>query len=188
MEISQPTFLTAYTDGTLQLPCKPYQYKIMKVKWFHNDEEITIDTLKSDEGTLKDGSRKKISILPDGYLEISKIERLVSNLFSEKMFIFRNSNFCFLGINFETHQRSDAGVYRCEVSYGEGDATLREVRRTNVKVRSGITELSTPKFNPPPPRKISSLIGGSVMIPCHAGDRSPDTSVTEIRWEKDNKR
>ena len=85
-------------------------------------------------------------------------------------------------------KRSDAGIYRCEVSYGEGDATLREVRRTNVKVRSGITELSTPKFNPPPPRKISSLIGGSVMIPCHAGDRSPDTSVTEIRWEKDNKR
>ena len=94
----------------------------------------------------------------------------------------------FVGINFETHQRSDAGIYRCEVSYGEGDATLREVRRTNVKVRSGITELSTPKFTPPPPRKISSLIGGSVMIPCHAGDRSPDTSVTEIRWEKDNKR
>ena len=82
MEISPPTFLTAYTDGTLQLPCKPYQYKIMKVKWFHDEEEITIDgsTLKSDEGTLKDGSRKKISILPDGYLEISKIERLVSKL------------------------------------------------------------------------------------------------------------
>ena len=98
MEISPPTFLTAYSDGTLKLPCEAYQYKIMKVKWFHNDEEITNDgdTLKSDEGTLKDGSRKKISILPDGYLEISKIERLVSNLFSEKMFIFRNSNFCFL--------------------------------------------------------------------------------------------
>lgn len=185
MEISPPTFLTAYTDGTLQLPCKPYQYKIMKVKWFHNDEEITIDTLKSDEGTLKDGSRKKISILPDGYLEISKIERWVSNLFHEK---FNFEKFYFFGIYFETHQRSDAGVYRCEVSYGEGDATLREVRRTNVKVRSGITELSTPKFNPPPPRKISSLIGGSVMIPCHAGDRSPDTSVTEIRWEKNNKK
>ena len=91
MEISPPTFLTAYTDGTLQLPCKPYQYKIMKVKWFHNDEEITNDgdTLKSDEGTLKDGSRKKISILPDGYLEISKIERLVSNLFPENFFEIR---------------------------------------------------------------------------------------------------
>ena len=67
MEISPPTFLTAYTDGTLQLPCKPYQYNTMKVKWFHYDKEIT------DESTLKDGSR--ISILPDGYLEISKIER-----------------------------------------------------------------------------------------------------------------
>jgi len=91
MEISPPTFLTAYTDGTLQLPCKPYQYKIMKVKWFHNDEEITNDgdILKSDEGTLKDGSRKKISILPDGYLEISKIERLVSNLFPGKFFEIR---------------------------------------------------------------------------------------------------
>ena len=90
MEISPPTFLTAYTDGTLQLPCKPYQYKIMKVKWFHNDEEITNDRdiLKSDEGTLKDGSRKKISILPDGYLEISKIERLVSNLFPKKCLFF----------------------------------------------------------------------------------------------------
>ena len=87
MEISPPTFLTAYTDGTLQLPCKPYQYKIMKVKWFHDEEEITIDgsTLKSDEGTLKDGSRKKISILPDGYLEISKIERLVSKLIPPKI-------------------------------------------------------------------------------------------------------
>ena len=91
MEISPPTFLTAYTDGTLQLPCKPYQYKIMMVKWFHNDEEITNDgdTLKSDEGTVKDGSRKKISILPDGYLEISKIERLVSNLFPENFFEIR---------------------------------------------------------------------------------------------------
>ena len=67
MELSPQTFLTAYTDGTLQLPCKPYQYNTMKVKWFHYDKEIT------DESTLKDGSR--ISILPDGYLEISKIER-----------------------------------------------------------------------------------------------------------------
>ena len=140
MEISPPTFLTAYTDGTLQLPCKPYQYK--DIKWFHNDEEI------------KDGSSQKISILPDGYLEISNIER------------------------------SHGGVYRCEVSYG----SLREIRKTNVKVRSGITELSTPKFIPPPPRKISAVIGQSAMIPCHAGDRSPDTSVTEIKWEKDNKR
>ena len=119
MEISPPTFLTAYTDGTLQLPCKPYQYKIMKVKWFHDEEEITIDgsTLKSDEGTLKDGSRKKISILPDGYLEISKIERLVSNLIPQKILknfpvIFeaiQNIHFSsvhflvFLGISFETH-------------------------------------------------------------------------------------
>ena len=119
MEISPPTFLTAYTDGTLQLPCKPYQYKIMKVKWFHDEEEITIDgsTLKSDEGTLKDGSRKKISILPDGYLEISKIERLVSNLIPQKILktfqlflklykisIFSNVHFLvFLGISFETH-------------------------------------------------------------------------------------
>ena len=117
MEISPPTFLTAYTDGTLQLPCKPYQYKIMKVKWFHDEEEITIDgsTLKSDEGTLKDGSRKKISILPDGYLEISKIERLVSNLIPQKILktfqlflklykisIFSNVHFLvFLGISFE---------------------------------------------------------------------------------------
>ena len=94
MEISPPTFLTAYTDGTLQLPCKPYKYKIMKVKWFHNDEEITIDTLKSDEGTLKDGSRKKISILPDGYLEISKIERLVTKLIPKKISnFFRSWNF-----------------------------------------------------------------------------------------------
>lgn len=152
MEISPPTFLTAYTDGTLQLPCKPYQYQTMTVKWFHNDKEI------ANGSTLEDGSSKKISILPDGYLEISKIER------------------------------SNAGIYKCEVSYGVGDATLREVRRTHVKVRSGITELSTPKFIPPSPKKLSALIGGSVMIPCHAGDRSPDTSVTEIRWEKDNKR
>ena len=76
------------------------------------------------------------------------------------------------------------GIYKCEVSFG----TLREIRRTNVKVRSGITELSTPKFNPQSPKKISALIGQSVMIPCHAGDRSPDTSLTEIRWEKDDKR
>ena len=120
MEISPPTFLTAYTDGTLQLPCKPYQYKIMKVKWFHDEEEITIDgsTLKSDEGTLKDGSRKKISILPDGYLEISKIERLVSKLIPQKILknfpviFYANQDvhflkiqlyFFFLGISFETH-------------------------------------------------------------------------------------
>ena len=63
-----------------------------------------------------------------------------------------------------------------------------QTRRTLIIIGAAITDYNPPRFNPSLSSQliVSSIADQSVVLPCHAYDRSPDTSNVEISWQFEN--
>ena len=91
MDASPLAKYTGYTDGSIQIPCSPkLKNGDVQVRWFKDNIPIEPD-------------QARIYILPNGYLEIRKLER------------------------------GDAGNYKCEIHFRSLKQFRAEFEKSNVQ-------------------------------------------------------
>ena len=142
---------------------------------------ITVRVL--DEITLEAAERKVIGYL-SGSVQLTcqtHVENVVVKWFKNNELIVNSNRIRHLpdgSIELTDLSRLDRGNYVCHAEL----RGLTGTQSVDLDVQSSIIEKDAPKLDPKPPKSVNVGEGEALFIPCHAFDRSPDSSVLDIEW------
>ena len=142
-----------------------------------------IKVLVLDEITLDAAERKVIGYL-SGSVQLTcqtHVENVIVKWFKNNELIVNSNRIRHLpdgSIELTDLGRLDRGNYVCHAEL----RGLKGTQSVDLDVQPSIIEKDAPKLDPKPPKSVNVGEGEALFIPCHAFDRSPDSSVLDIEW------